>query len=99
MSNEGENKLNGKRKPKPWTRAEERRAEELYKTMSAREVAKQLGRTQQSVEARFFSSKTAPVKAAWKPWTAAEDAYLMPTDNKTAAKHLKRSVAQGVVLA
>ena len=28
-----------KRLPKPWTVVEERRAEELYKTMSAREVA------------------------------------------------------------
>ena len=27
------------RKPLPWTVVEERRAEELYKTMSAREVA------------------------------------------------------------
>ena len=31
--------LPAKRQPKPWTVVEERRAEVLYKTMSAREVA------------------------------------------------------------
>ena len=81
------------RKPKPWTRVEERRAEELYKTMSAREVAKLLGRTKLSVESKVFASKTAVTKRPWRHWTATDDAYLMSASDKTAARHLNRSVA------
>ena len=81
-----------KRKPKPWTVVEERRAEELYKTMSAREVAKLLGRTKQSVENRLFFSRTAVTKKAWQRWTESDDYYLMTVGDKVAAKHLNRSV-------
>ena len=83
--------LPAKRKLKPWTVVEERRAEELYQTMTAREVAKLLGRTKQSVEGRFFSSKTAVTKKGWQRWTVDEDDYLMTVGNKIAAKHLNRS--------
>ena len=83
--------LPAKRKLLPWTVVEERRAEELYKTMSAREVAGLLGRTKQSVEGKFFSSETAVTKKAWQRWTAADDAYLLSTGDKTAARHLNRS--------
>ena len=79
-------------KPKPWTRVEERRAEELYKTMSAREVAKLLGRTKLSVESKVFASKTAVTKRPWRHWTATDDAYLLSTGNKTAARHLNRGI-------
>ena len=75
----------------PWTVVEERRAEELYKTMTAREVAGLLGRTKQSVEGKFFSSKTAVTKKAWQRWTVDEDDYLMTVGDKTAAKYLNRS--------
>ena len=83
--------LPAKRKPKPWTILEERRAEELYQTMTAREVAGLLGRTKQSVEGKFFSSKTAVTKKAWQRWTVDEDDYLMAVGDKIAAKHLNRS--------
>ena len=79
------------RQPKPWTVVEERRAEELYKTMSASEVAGLLGRTKKSVESRLQESKTTVGKKAWQRWTAADDAYLLSTGDKTAARHLNRS--------
>ena len=59
--------------------------------MTAREVAKLLGRTKQSVEYRFFSSETAVTKKAWQRWTVDEDDYLMTVGDKTAARHLNRS--------
>ena len=83
--------LPAKRQPKPWTVVEERRAEELYKTMTAREVAGLLGRTKQSVEGKFFSSETAVTKKAWQRWTVDEDDYLMTVGDKTASRHLNRS--------
>ena len=79
------------RKPLPWTVVEERRAEELYKTMTAREVAGLLGRTKQSVENRLFFSKTAVTKKGWQRWTVDEDDYLMTVGDKTASRHLNRS--------
>lgn len=78
---------------RPWTVVEERRAEELYQTMTAREVAKLLGRTKRSVQSRLVASKTTVAKKAWRRWTAADDAYLLSTDNKTAARHLNRGIA------
>lgn len=84
--------LPAKRKPKPWTILEERRAEELYQTMTAREVAKLLGRTKRSVQSRFVASKTTVAKKAWQRWTAADDAYLLSVGNKTAARHLSRGI-------
>lgn len=80
------------RQPKPWTVVEERRAEELYKTMTAWEVAKLLGRTKQSVESRLFPSKTAVTKKAWRRWTVDEDDYLMTVGDKIAARHLNRGI-------
>ena len=82
-----------KLKPKPWTVLEERRAEELYKTMTAREVAKRLGRTQRSVQSRFAAAKIAVGKKAWRRWTPEDDAYLSTVDNKTAARHLNRGIS------
>ena len=79
------------RQPKPWTVLEERRAEELYKTMTAREVAGLLGRTERSVQSRFAAAKIAVGKKAWQRWTAADDAYLLSTGDKVAARHLNRS--------
>ena len=79
------------RKPKPWTVVEERRAEELYQTMTAGEVAGLLGRTKRSVQSRFAAAKIAVGKKAWRRWTAADDAYLLSTGDKVAARHLNRS--------
>ena len=81
------------RKPQPWTVLEERMAEELYKTMTAREVAKRLGRTQRSVQSRFAAAKIAVGKKAWRRWTAADDAYLSTVGDKTAARHLNRGIS------
>ena len=82
-----------KLKPKPWTVLEERMAEELYKTMTAREVAKRLGRTQRSVQSRFAAAKIAVGKKAWRRWTAEDDAYLLTVGDKTAARHLNRGIS------
>ena len=81
------------RQPKPWTVVEERRAEELYKTMTAREVAGLLGRTERSVQSRFATAKIAVGKKAWRRWTAADDAYLLSTGDKVAARHLNRGIS------
>ena len=81
------------RLPKPWTVVEERRAEELYQTMTAGEVAGLLGRTKRSVQSRFAAAKIAVGKKAWRRWTAADDAYLLSTGDKVAARHLNRSAS------
>ena len=81
------------RRPKPWTRKEEVEAAELYKTMTAAEVAKRLGRTERSVTSRLSEPQVVVVrKKQWQHWTAEDDVYLMATNDKTAAQQLKRSV-------
>lgn len=82
-----------KRANLPWTVVEERRAEELYKTMTAREVAGLLGRTERSVQSRLATAKIAVGKKAWRRWTAADDAYLLSTGDKVASRHLNRGIS------
>jgi hypothetical protein len=81
------------RRPKPWTRKEEVEAAELYKTMTAAEVAKRLGRTERSVTSRLSEPQVVVVrKKQWQHWTAEDDVYLMATNDKTAARQLERSI-------